>query len=93
MAWEVGIVTGHNAAETGCDSNGCEDGAIEEKYGLHTQRFNQDNGCAGSCTRLAQSAVLPSKTFLYERLPVRNNGANKQRAVFKGETHAGFPVR
>jgi quercetin dioxygenase-like cupin family protein len=40
----------------------------------------------------AQKAVLPSKTYLYEDLPVKVNGANKQRAVFKGETHAGFPV-
>jgi quercetin dioxygenase-like cupin family protein len=40
----------------------------------------------------AQGAVLPSKTYLYEDLPVKNNGANKQRAVFKGETHKGFPV-
>jgi quercetin dioxygenase-like cupin family protein len=40
----------------------------------------------------AQSAVLPSKTYRYEDLPVRNNGANRQRAVLKGETHAGFPI-
>jgi quercetin dioxygenase-like cupin family protein len=40
----------------------------------------------------AQSAALPSKTYRYEDLAVRANGANKQRAVFKGETHTGFPV-
>jgi quercetin dioxygenase-like cupin family protein len=40
----------------------------------------------------AQKAVLPSKTYLYEDLPVKANGSNKQRAVFKGETHTGFSV-
>jgi quercetin dioxygenase-like cupin family protein len=40
----------------------------------------------------AQQAVLPSKTWRYEDLPVKVNGANKQRAVFKGETHTGFSV-
>ena len=40
----------------------------------------------------AEGAALPSKMYRYEDLPVRANGANKQRAVFKGETHTGFPV-
>jgi len=40
----------------------------------------------------AQTAALPSKTFSYPDLPVKVNGANRQRAVLKGETHSGFPV-
>ena len=40
----------------------------------------------------AQKLTLPSSTWRYEDLPVRSSGANKQRAVFKGETHAGFPI-
>ena len=40
----------------------------------------------------AQAAVLPSKTWRYEDLPVKENGENRQRAVFNGETHTGFPV-
>jgi quercetin dioxygenase-like cupin family protein len=40
----------------------------------------------------AQTAALPSKTFSYPELPVKVNGANRQRAVLRGETHSGFPV-
>ena len=40
----------------------------------------------------AQPAVLPSRTWRYDDLPVRNNGPNRQRAIFKGETHTGFPI-
>jgi quercetin dioxygenase-like cupin family protein len=40
----------------------------------------------------ARGAAMPSTTWRYEDLPVKANGANKQRAVFKGETHTGFPV-
>src|ERR1051326_4632122 len=40
----------------------------------------------------AQKAILPSRTWRYEDLPVKTNAANRQRAVFKGETHAGFPI-
>lgn len=40
----------------------------------------------------AQSKQLPSKTYPFEKMPVRENGANKSRAVFAGETHSGFPV-
>src|SRR3981081_2787695 len=40
----------------------------------------------------AASAVLPSKTYLFESLPVKVNGQNRARAVFDGETHSGFPV-
>jgi quercetin dioxygenase-like cupin family protein len=38
----------------------------------------------------AESAAMPSKCYRYEDLPVKNNGANRQRAVLKGETHSGF---
>lgn len=42
----------------------------------------------------AQEAVLPSKTYRYEDLPVRpsSNGQNKSRAVLDGKTHTGFRV-
>jgi quercetin dioxygenase-like cupin family protein len=40
----------------------------------------------------AQSAAMPSHTWRWEDLPVKENGANRQRAVFKGETHTGFSV-
>jgi quercetin dioxygenase-like cupin family protein len=40
----------------------------------------------------AQAPALPSKVFSYAGLPVRTNGANKQRAVFDGPTHTGFIV-
>ena len=36
--------------------------------------------------------ALPSKCYRYEDLPVKTNGANRQRAVLKGETHAAFPI-
>jgi quercetin dioxygenase-like cupin family protein len=40
----------------------------------------------------AQTPTLPSKTYAFDDLPVRNNGANKSRAVLEGNTHGGFPV-
>ena len=40
----------------------------------------------------AQTPALPSKTYDFDDLPVRNNGANKSRAVLGGRTHGGFPV-
>jgi quercetin dioxygenase-like cupin family protein len=40
----------------------------------------------------AQNAVLPSKTFRFEDLPVRTSGANKSRALLKGETHSGYAL-
>ena len=36
--------------------------------------------------------VLPSKCFKYEEMPVKPNGANRQRAVLNGATHGGFGV-
>ena len=36
--------------------------------------------------------MLPSKTFKYEDLTVKESGQNKQRAVLNGLTHSGFPV-
>ncbi len=48
---------------------------------------------AAAATAQAQkSAVVPSKAFVYEDLPVKVNGANKQRAVLKGDTHSGYPI-
>ena len=40
----------------------------------------------------AQTPALPSKTYAFDDLPVRNNGVNKSRAVLDGKTHGGFPV-
>jgi len=45
---------------------------------------------AGAAT--AQTPTLPSKTYAFDDLAVRNNGANKSRAVLDGNTHGGFPV-
>jgi quercetin dioxygenase-like cupin family protein len=39
-----------------------------------------------------EKQMLPSKAFPYDDLPVKINGPNKSRAVFKGETHSGFPI-
>ena len=40
----------------------------------------------------AQKHILPSTTWRYDDLQVRNNGANRQRAIFTGETHGGFAI-
>ncbi len=41
----------------------------------------------------AHGAAMPSQTWRYEDLPVKENAEkNRQRAVFKGETHTGFSV-
>jgi len=40
----------------------------------------------------AENKALPSKMYSYPDLPVKVSGTSRQRAVFKGETHSGFPV-
>jgi len=40
----------------------------------------------------AQTPALPSKTYAFDDLPVRSNGANKTRPVLDGNTHKGFSV-
>jgi quercetin dioxygenase-like cupin family protein len=40
----------------------------------------------------SQKPMLPSKSFKFEDLPVKESGQNKQRAVLNGATHSGFPV-
>src|SRR5690242_12621700 len=40
----------------------------------------------------AQTPTLPSKTFRFEDLPVRNSGRNRMRAVLEGATYAGVPI-
>ncbi|MES1258450.1 MAG: cupin domain-containing protein [Acidobacteriota bacterium] len=40
----------------------------------------------------AVQKMTASKLFQYEDLPVKQNGQNKGRAVFDGETHLDFPV-
>jgi mannose-6-phosphate isomerase-like protein (cupin superfamily) len=36
--------------------------------------------------------VLTSKTYLYEDMPLKPNGANTTRSVFDGKNHSGFGV-
>jgi quercetin dioxygenase-like cupin family protein len=43
-------------------------------------------------TAAAAGAPLPSKTYRFEDLPVKDNGKNRSRAVLNGETHSGFPI-
>jgi quercetin dioxygenase-like cupin family protein len=40
----------------------------------------------------AESPALPSKTFRFEDIPVRSNGQNKSRALFRGKTHSGYDL-
>jgi quercetin dioxygenase-like cupin family protein len=40
----------------------------------------------------AQNAILPSKTYPFEQLPVQTSGANRLRQVLDGETHAGVRI-
>ena len=40
----------------------------------------------------AQEATLPSRTYRFEDLPVRQNGKNTSRAILRGLTHSGFPI-
>ncbi len=40
----------------------------------------------------AQSSTIASKTYRFEDLVVKANGANRARAVLNGNTHTGFPV-
>jgi quercetin dioxygenase-like cupin family protein len=40
-----------------------------------------------------QSSALPSKTFKFEDLPVRENGQNRGRPVLKGDTHRGVTIQ
>jgi quercetin dioxygenase-like cupin family protein len=47
---------------------------------------------AGTARAQEANKVLPSKAWKYEDLPVRANGENRSRDVFKGQTHTGFPV-
>jgi len=47
---------------------------------------------AAATVTTSQTSALPSKTYAFDDLPVRSNGANKTRAVLDGNTHKGFPV-
>jgi quercetin dioxygenase-like cupin family protein len=40
----------------------------------------------------AQNAVLPSKTYPFDQLPVHTGGDNQTRPVLDGETHAGVRI-
>jgi uncharacterized cupin superfamily protein len=40
----------------------------------------------------AQTTALPSKTYAFDDLPVKKNGANSSRAVLKGAMHDGCPL-
>jgi hypothetical protein len=39
-----------------------------------------------------ENTPLPSKTFKFEDLKVRENGKNRSRAVLKGKTHTGQTI-
>ena len=47
---------------------------------------------AGPARTQEANKLLPSKAWKYEDLPVKTNGQNRSRDVFKGQTHTGFPV-
>ena len=47
---------------------------------------------ASASTASAAGTPLPSKTYLFEDLPVKTNGQNRSRAVLDGETHSGFAI-
>jgi quercetin dioxygenase-like cupin family protein len=47
---------------------------------------------AAAATGRAQSAVLPSKAYPFDDMTVKTSGENRQRNVFKGETHENFPM-
>jgi quercetin dioxygenase-like cupin family protein len=40
----------------------------------------------------AQKPPLPSKTYAFDDLPVKKNGANSSRAVLNGAIHDGCPL-
>ncbi len=40
----------------------------------------------------AQQPSLPSKTYAFDDLPVKKNGANTSRAVLNGTIQNGFPL-
>jgi quercetin dioxygenase-like cupin family protein len=40
----------------------------------------------------AAATKLPSKTFRFEDLPVKQNGQNASRAIMNGLTHSGFAI-
>jgi XRE family transcriptional regulator, regulator of sulfur utilization len=47
---------------------------------------------AGGPAPAAEGAKLVSRTWLYEDLPVKESGPNRQRQVFDGESLNGFPI-
>lgn len=42
-------------------------------------------------TAKAQKFNLPSKTYVFEDLPVKQNGPNFSRAIMNGANHSGVP--
>src|SRR3954452_10664657 len=47
---------------------------------------------AAQTTEKKGKPVLTSKAYNYGDLPVKVNGENRQRAVFDGKNHSGFPL-
>jgi len=47
---------------------------------------------AAAAPAKAQKNTLRSKVLLYEDLPVKVNGENKQRAGMKGDTHTDYQI-
>lgn len=46
----------------------------------------------GSTEPLEKLPRLGTKAYMFDELPVRENGKNKNRAVFTGKTHTGFKM-
>ncbi|MGD0200029.1 MAG: cupin domain-containing protein [Bryobacteraceae bacterium] len=39
-----------------------------------------------------QEPALASRTYVFEDLPVQQNGPNRSRAILDGQTHTGYPI-
>jgi mannose-6-phosphate isomerase-like protein (cupin superfamily) len=40
----------------------------------------------------AQKPALASRTYVFEDLPVKENGPTRSRAILDGQTHTGYPI-
>jgi mannose-6-phosphate isomerase-like protein (cupin superfamily) len=47
---------------------------------------------AASSGAAAQAAALPSKSFPYQEMPVKNTNGNESRAILSGQLHTGCYV-
>jgi len=65
---------------------------VRVKYSRRDLQLILPSLVAAAASAQTGSAILPSKTFRHEDLPVRTNGDNASRAILNGQTHSGFPV-